>query len=262
MITGSHGGVYSAAIASQIAPKGIIFNDAGVGLDEAGIAGLALLNEINIPAATVDSWTARIGDAADIFDRGIISHVNDAAFDMGVRAGRRCNEITGMLGKSHAAPTGSIDVPVESRRQVNIDLVSPVIWALDSASLVTPEDAYTIVITGSHGGLIGGDPVRALAVDALMVIFNDAGVGIDQAGISRLTVLDRRNIGAITVSHKSARIGCAYSSWENGCISFANVTATEAGVQTGQPLNEFLYEFAQRNNVQAEGERPPNVGRE
>src|SRR5207302_1680023 len=48
------------------------------------------------------------------------------------------------------------------------------IWALDSASLVRPDDAGQIVLVGSHGG---GPPANALKADCAAAIFNDAGIG-------------------------------------------------------------------------------------
>jgi len=51
--------------------------------------------------------------------------------------------------------------------------------------MVQPEDAGQIVIAGSHGALLGGDPASALGADALMAVFHDAGIGIDEAGIAR-----------------------------------------------------------------------------
>ena len=69
------------------------------------------------------------------------------------------------------------------------------------------EDEGEIVVTGSHGGLIGADPKRALKANARLAVFNDAGVGCDEAGITRLAVLDDRGVAAVTVAHTSAKIG-------------------------------------------------------
>src|SRR5690606_40116574 len=43
LIAASHGGVYSGYLAARGRVRAAIFNDAGVGLDEAGIGGLAYL---------------------------------------------------------------------------------------------------------------------------------------------------------------------------------------------------------------------------
>src|SRR5690349_5793479 len=87
---GSHGGVYAAAVAAASGLGGVIFCDAGVGIDQAGIAGLALLDECGIPAATVSHQSARIGDGADGLQRGRISHANRLATRLGAEIGMSC----------------------------------------------------------------------------------------------------------------------------------------------------------------------------
>ncbi|MBV8777342.1 MAG: hypothetical protein JO258_09120 [Alphaproteobacteria bacterium] len=72
-----------------------------------------------------------------------------------------------------------------------------------------PEHKDAIVVTGSHGGLLGGKPETALKYDVAGALYNDAGLGIDEAGVSRLPALDRRGIPAATVAASSARIGDA-----------------------------------------------------
>ena len=110
----------------------------------------------------------------------------------------------------------------------------------DSASLVGPDDAGRIVITGSHGGLVGGDPARALKTEAALAVFNDAGGGIEDAGVTRLPALDVRGIAAVTVSHGSARIGDAASAWKTGAISHANGAAAALGAQPGETLRAWI----------------------
>ena len=47
--------------------------------------------------------------------------------------------------------------------------------------MVEPGDEGQIVITGSHGGVVASRPDLALQVEALLALFNDAGIGIDEA---------------------------------------------------------------------------------
>jgi hypothetical protein len=54
--TGAVTGHYVAAY--DFAVAGVICNDAGVGKDQSGIAGLALLNKVGIPAASVAAMSA------------------------------------------------------------------------------------------------------------------------------------------------------------------------------------------------------------
>jgi hypothetical protein len=65
----------------------VFFNDAGVGKEQAGIAALAMLDEEGTPAGAVGHRTARIGDALDTWEAGVLSHVNRAARRRGLQAG-------------------------------------------------------------------------------------------------------------------------------------------------------------------------------
>ena len=91
-VSASHGGRSSADIASTLPLAGVVFNDAGVGKDEAGIAGLAVLDEKGMPALTVGHETAHIGDVVDAWSGGTISHVNDAAQRLGFAPGQRMQD--------------------------------------------------------------------------------------------------------------------------------------------------------------------------
>src|SRR4051812_18494212 len=94
LISASHGGASSATYAASQPLAGVFFNDAGVGKDNAGIAALALLT---IPAATVSHLSARIGDAADMWQHGVISHVNQAAERSGLQVGERLQHAVARL---------------------------------------------------------------------------------------------------------------------------------------------------------------------
>jgi hypothetical protein len=87
---------------------------------------------------------------------------------------------------------------------------------------------------------LGGRPQTAIAVEALAAVFNDAGIGIDRAGVSRLPALDARGIAAATVSAASARIGDARSAWATGRLSAVNRLAAQAGGAEGMRLPEFV----------------------
>jgi hypothetical protein len=113
------------------------------------------------------------------------------------------------------------------------------VWGIDSNSLVRPEDKGTIVVTGSHGAILGGRPETAIRVDALAAVYHDAGVGKDKAGISRLAALDPRGIAGATVDGNTARIGDARSIWASGRISHINKTAAQWGAKVGMSVPGF-----------------------
>jgi hypothetical protein len=104
-VSGSHGGISSATYAAAAKPLLSVFNDAGVGKDEAGIAGLAFLQERGLAACCVAHTSARIGVAQSTLDEGIVSHANDAAHALGVRVGHTCVQVVAVLqsaGSSHS----------------------------------------------------------------------------------------------------------------------------------------------------------------
>lgn len=102
---------------------------------------------------------------------------------------------------------------------------------MDSITKVTPDDAGTIVLSGSHGGRSSGE--FALDVPLRLVLFNDAGVGRNNAGIAALAMLQARGVAAATIGHDSGQIGDANDMWENGVISHVNAAATAFGLKEG-----------------------------
>ena len=237
VVNASHGGVYAAYLAAKLHAAAAIFNDASVGRDRAGIGGLDYLQELGIAAATVGHDTARIGDGADMMASGIITHANGLAASLGVRVGQSCRDAAAALQQAplaHRAPPEALEAAFL------VVAAPPQVWALDSASLVLPEHKDAIVITGSHGGLLGGKPETALKYDVRGALYNDAGIGKDEAGVSRLPALDVRGIAAATVSAASARIGDARSTYEDGIVSRVNKRAAALGLREGIGAREFV----------------------
>ena len=237
VVCGSHGGRYPGYLAATAGVRAVILNDGGIGRDEAGVGALPYLEALGVAAATVSHLSCTIGDAADMMARGVISRANAPAQAAGVSVGMACQHAADAL----ARPPPAIG---EARRDVS-GATGRRILLLDSASLVQPADAGQVVVTGSHGGLIGGDPAMALRVDAFAAAFNDAGRP-DGPGITRLPALDARGIAAITVAAASARIGDAASTLAHGIISAANGAALALGAQPGRPARAWLLACAAR----------------
>lgn len=240
IVSGSHGGRYAAALAAKARPRAVILNDAGVGKDGAGIAGLDLLQALGIPAATVDAHSCRIGDAADMLTRGRISHRNALAAALEVAPGQRCHTAARALAIGPLPPERPVPTVSEGRRVIERAAGRAPLVLVDSAALVRPDDAGAVVVTGSHGGIIGGNPAKALKADALAALFNDAGLGPEACGATRLPVLDDRGIAAVTVAAMSARIGDAASTLVDGVLSRVNRTATGLGAREGMPAQEWV----------------------
>lgn len=232
-----------------------MLNDAGVGLDGAGIACLAQLDTIGMAAATVDYRSARIGEGHDMLQRGRVSHVNATAAALGCAAGADVAACLALL-RAASMPSGTLPPITESRVVLSDGVGAGVkVIGIDSASLIGTQDRDCIVVTGSHGGLLGGEPASAIRQPCVAAAFNDAGGGADGAGYSRLPVLDAMGIPAVTVSHMSARIGDARSSWATGLVSAANVRAQEAGIAAGMTLQAAVRCLAGRKAWEQKGLR-------
>ena len=92
VVSGSHGGTSSGTFALERQLRLVFFNDAGVGKDEAGIAALAMLQARGVAAAAVAHTSARIGDALDAWQHGVISRVNARAHALGLRSGESARD--------------------------------------------------------------------------------------------------------------------------------------------------------------------------
>ena len=186
---------------------------------------------------TVGHDTARIGDGADMMARGVITHANTLAQALACRPGMPCRDAAAALQSAEPARP---EPPPALEAAFLVISDAPQVWALDSASLVAPEHRDAIVLTGSHGGLLGGRPETALKYDVRAAFYNDAGIGIDEAGVSRLPALDQRGIAAATVAAVSARIGDARSTYEDGVLSRVNARAAALGLAAGMPAREAV----------------------
>jgi hypothetical protein len=93
------------------------------------------------------------------------------------------------------------------------------IVAADSITMVAAEDEGAVVVSGSHGGISSG--AYALAVPLRLAVFNDAGIGKDDAGIAALAMLQAQ--------------GRAH-----GVVSRLNDAALALGLRVGDRLREAL----------------------
>ncbi len=135
-----------------------------------------------------------------------------------------------MAGSDLAAPTGGLFA------------VGAPVLLLDSITQAIGPGTGCVVVSGSHGGLSAGR--FALQAQVRLVVFNDAGVGLDEAGIAGLALLQAEGMAACTVSHDSARIGDAQSTWQTGVISHVNAAAAALGVRPGLALQAWLLSSA------------------
>ncbi len=235
----SHGGAYAGYYAAKHGVGAVILNDAGIGREQAGIAGLGILEALGVPAAAISHLSARIGDGADGRKRGVLSFLNGYAKAAGLSVGMPCADALRVLGGRPLVPSPAPQEMQEARFEI-AHPGSIRVTGIDSNALVTDADMGQIVVCGSHGGLLGGRPETALKVAAFAAVYNDAGGGVDRAGFSRLPALEARGIAGACVSCFSARIGDARSTWEDGYLSAVNGIATGYGGFVGQSCRDFV----------------------
>ena len=243
VVSGSHGGRYPGYLAAKAGLRAVILNDASVGKDGAGIGSLAYLEALGIAAAALSHESCRIGEAGDMVLRGRVSHANAVAQAAGLRPGMGGREAAERLLSAPLVRAASHGTVGEGRTLITEAGPRRIVLA-DSAAMVGEEDRGAIVVTGSHGGILGRNPATALAADAFAGVFNDAGIGADEAGISRFPALDARGIAAFTVAAASARIGEARSSFEDGVISRVNGAAARLEAAPGDPARRALLRWA------------------
>lgn len=237
-LAASHGGVYAAYLAARAGLKAVILCDAGVGRELAGIGGLDYLDALGVAAATAGHRSARIGDGADCFTRGTLSHVNSHAAKAGIEPGMAARDALDVLERADLPASPEPPAMHEARHEVGAGDVR--VSTLDSNALVTPADIGHIIVTGSHGGLLGGRAATAVKYDVFGALYNDADFGIDDAGISRLPALDARGIAGAAVSAWSARVGDGQSTYRDGYVTALNARAAAYGGEIGISARELV----------------------
>ena len=104
VVSASHGGASSGEFALEVPLSVVFFNDAGVGKDHAGIAALDMLEAKSVAAGAVAHTSARIGDSRDMWEHGVISHVNASARKLGLVPGSSLREaLTTLVNRSCGA---------------------------------------------------------------------------------------------------------------------------------------------------------------
>lgn len=244
VVSGSYGGEYNAWHAAKWGIRGVVLNDAGVGRNGAGINGLPYLDRIGLAAATADAWTCHIADGEHMLEHGVISHVNEAAAALGCSVGQSVRDCAERMTSGPVIGEKPPQIGGGKRYVIRDEPGQRRIICLDAAPMLEPGDAGAIAITGSHAALFRGKPDNVIGPDVFAVFFNDAGVGLDGAGIRRLPLLDERGIASGTVSADSAPIGDARAIYREGILSHVNETARALGGAPGMPLKAFVERLA------------------
>jgi hypothetical protein len=236
LVSGSYGGIYNAWHALRRGARAVILNDAGVGKNGAGVSGLAWLDSLGIASAATDCWSCHIGDGQHMLAHGRIGHVNEHAAALGCAIWQTAADCAECMKAARPLDVELPEISGGKRFVISDRPGERRVLGLDAAPLLQPGDAGAIAVTGSHAALFRGRPDNVINVDLFAVFFNDAGVGVDNAGILRLTDLESRGVIAATVSAESAEIGSARSSYDDGIVSHSNAIALAAGIEPGARL--------------------------
>jgi hypothetical protein len=232
VVGGSNAAVYATYFSAKSGVRAAIHHDCGIGRDDAGVRGLLWAEQHGMAMAAVATDSARVGDGADMLQRGIISRVNRLAANCGVENGQTVVHAVELL-KSAPWPHAEVEAPVEGRTFVHGVL------CIDSLLLGTQEDAGLVVATGSHGGVIAAGMTRSFS--PCLAFFNDAGFGADHAGAACLPILASEGIAAATVAAASACIGDGRSTLTQGIVSSVNEIAYQLGARVGKTALEVAH---------------------
>jgi hypothetical protein len=91
LVTAGHTGRSAVPYLLQLSPFGFICSDGGKGRDDAGVAGLTLVEAHGLAGATVDARRSPMGDGLASYHQGIISACNRLAASAGVEIGQEAS---------------------------------------------------------------------------------------------------------------------------------------------------------------------------
>lgn len=97
LVTAGHTGRSAVPYLRRAAARGFICSDGGRGMDDSGMAGLAIVEADGLAGATVDATRARMGSGLSHYHDGVISARNALAAARGVEIGMPCPEAALLL---------------------------------------------------------------------------------------------------------------------------------------------------------------------
>ena len=223
--------LYAAHVIAKAGARAAIHHDAGIGFEEAGVAGLALAQELGMAMAAVDSASARIGEAEDMMRRGIVSRANALAAACGVARGQTCAEAAERLKAApwpHRAPPGRAEDTGRSVFEAKAGQRK--IVCIDSATMIATEDHDQVVATGSHGAEPSGQVVAPVR-PALVLYTTQVSARMVRAPPP--CPFSPAAIAGATVAALSAKIGEGRSTLTQGVLSAVNEAAYRLGGRVG-----------------------------
>ncbi|HVE25045.1 MAG TPA: hypothetical protein VNC22_06575 [Sporichthya sp.] len=238
VVPASYIGVLPARMMAVHRPRAVIGHDACVGKFGAGIGGLWYLEALGIPAATADGMSAEMGNGEDLYNSGVISHVNYIAETCGVEVGMTVMQAADILLRNDPTDT---EVGNKIRREIvethpsgrRVVVTDSIVWAY-------PEDENTsVLVTAGHTGRSGAKFL--LEAKPWGFICHDGGMSKNRSGISGLATAQAAGLPGCCIDGKTAPIGDAFLGYSIGLVSALNDAAAGAGVEVGMPVKDAAH---------------------
>lgn len=226
LIGASFCGILAIRWPLRVDPKGVICHEAGPGKDHAGINGLWALEAKGIAGAATATMSCRLADGRDMYENGIVAHVNDTAHELGIVPGMTVREASSrMVRRTRNLPETyhPISIAFQSSRGR--------VMTMGSVTFITADNEGDVICAGSHFGQTSAAYSSRFRLRG--VICNDAGRGKDDSGVSGLAVCDQKGMPGAAVSAESACIGDGMSTYRDGVVSAVNSTARSLGILEG-----------------------------
>jgi uncharacterized protein YunC (DUF1805 family) len=238
VLPASYIGVLPARMVAVHRPRGVIGHSACVGKDGAGIAGLWYLEALGIPAAVVDGMSAELGNGQDLYESGVISHLNYPAEMCGITVGMTVSEAANVLLDTDPSDT---EVGNKVRREIVEEgpngrrtvVTDSIVWAY-------PEDENrSVLVTAGHTGRSGAQFL--IEAKPWGFICHDGGMSKNRSGIKGLPTTDAAGVPGACIDGNSSPIGDAFRAYAEGTISAANEMALARGVTIGMSVKDAAH---------------------
>lgn len=238
VIAGSYCGAANLPHAIRQGVRGFIAHDAGVGLDQAGIGALPLGDTHGIPVAAVENMSAEVSNGRSMAEQGIISHANEIATALGVKAGMNATDAAALMLSAPIRTPSEVELPLNHNIREMLTAGSGRGYASSAATNFPEGDEHArdVLAWGAHMGAIAAPILQTRRFKGC--IGNDCGKARNDTGIASLPMLNEMGILAASVASMSARIGDGQSTWQDGRISAMNDLAAAAGITLDMPAAE------------------------
>ena len=230
VVTGSYSGVLCARFVSAHRPRGVVGVECAIGPEGASIAGLWYYEALDIPAVAVDVMTIILGNGVDVYERGVVSRLNEPARRRGIENGMSVRDCADkMLQVTELRKEAPADI---THRTTVFESEDGAIVCTDSIAFALPEDKNrNVLCTAGHTGRSAVPYLESAMPKGF--ICSDGGRGRQDSGIEGLKLVAPLGLAGATVDARSAMMGNGLSTYHDGIISAINDPAASLGLTVG-----------------------------